>query len=261
MRFTCPNCGARFGSADEPGAGRVYSIRCRCGTKLNLAAAPPAPAPAVTTRYDPWAASQGLLLGEAEARSLAAGQPILEPATRAVAGEEVEVTVTFSTVLAPPRKAERGEKAKRPAKDERGKAKEGAGLEGDAEKKPTARPAGRVPPAWAAPAAALLAFTLAGGGTAWALLPQAGVDSPEAFLARLDDLAAGRSRTPLPAAAGEPAVPVAPPPQVAAVPEPPQEVLRPADPPRRTSAKPTGAQGGKPARERKLARRMAADRR
>ncbi|HZY02881.1 MAG TPA: hypothetical protein VFF02_05235, partial [Anaeromyxobacteraceae bacterium] len=205
MRFTCPNCGARFGSADEPGPGRVYSIRCRCGTKLNLAAAPPAPAPAVTTRYDPWAASQGLLLGEAEARSLAAGQPTLEPATKAMAGEEVEVTVTFSTVLAPPRKAERGEEAKRPAKDEKGKAKEGAGLERDAEKKPTVRPPGRVPPAWAAPAAALLAFTLAGGGTAWALLPQAGVDSPEALLARLDDLAAGRSRTP-PAAAGEPAV-------------------------------------------------------
>lgn len=31
MKFACDRCGKRFASVDEPAAGRVYRIRCRCG--------------------------------------------------------------------------------------------------------------------------------------------------------------------------------------------------------------------------------------
>ncbi len=289
VRFTCPNCGARFGSADEPASGRVYSVRCRCGTKLNLAAAaPPARALAAGARYDPYAASQGLLLDEAEARSLAAGQPILEPAIQAVGGEEVEVT--FSTLLEPPRsgkteaEAHGSEKAggarnDRPTRGTRRPKEQDEApvpVEGRA-------PVGRtawVPPFWSSPLAALLAFVLAGGGTAWVLLPQAGVHSIVQLLDRFSPLAAAHAATPPERAPqGEPLAPAAPPPEAAAAPAPevaatpaPEVAVAPApepdapraaDPPRRASGKTAGGQRGKvaPARDRKLARRVAADRR
>lgn len=31
MKFVCDRCGKRYASVDEPAAGRVYRIRCRCG--------------------------------------------------------------------------------------------------------------------------------------------------------------------------------------------------------------------------------------
>jgi DNA-directed RNA polymerase subunit RPC12/RpoP len=31
LKFACDRCGKRFASVDEPAAGRVYRIRCRCG--------------------------------------------------------------------------------------------------------------------------------------------------------------------------------------------------------------------------------------
>lgn len=36
MRFTCPRCGKKYASADEPAPGRVYSLTCRCGTKITV---------------------------------------------------------------------------------------------------------------------------------------------------------------------------------------------------------------------------------
>jgi hypothetical protein len=31
LKFACDRCGKRYASVDEPAAGRVYRIRCRCG--------------------------------------------------------------------------------------------------------------------------------------------------------------------------------------------------------------------------------------
>ncbi len=36
MKFTCERCGKRFASVDEPTAGRVYRIRCRCGNVIHI---------------------------------------------------------------------------------------------------------------------------------------------------------------------------------------------------------------------------------
>ncbi len=36
MKFTCERCGKRFASVDEPTAGRVYRIRCRCGNIIHI---------------------------------------------------------------------------------------------------------------------------------------------------------------------------------------------------------------------------------
>ena len=36
MKFTCERCGKRFASVDEPDAGRVYRIRCRCGNVIHI---------------------------------------------------------------------------------------------------------------------------------------------------------------------------------------------------------------------------------
>ncbi|HEU4385621.1 MAG TPA: hypothetical protein VFR85_19200 [Anaeromyxobacteraceae bacterium] len=245
MRFTCPSCGARYGSDDEPASGRVYSIGCRCGRKLHVAGAPPAPGSAPGASYDAYAASHGLLLDEGHARSLASGRPVLEPATQAAAGDEVEVTVTFSTVLRPPRGEQGG-----------GKAPEAA-----PEQSETGPPAAAawVPPAWSAPAAALLAFVLAGGGTAWALLPQAGDSSPMALLARFSPASELAPATPEPSPArAEPESPFA---QPEAAPPPFSRVSDPAPEPARAKAA-TAARGKAAlARERRLARRSPADRR
>jgi len=206
-------------------------------------AAPPARATAPRPPYDPYAASQGLLIDEAHARSLAAGRPVLEPVTQAVAGDEIEVTVTFSSLLASPRAERKGgeEVAAQGRKDEA---------------VPTGRPARWVPQAWSAPAVALLAFVLAGGGTAWFLLPRAAVTSPLALFARLGPFAVGRAEAPSPEATppqGEPPVPAAA-----------QAALPPADPaPRRAATGTATAPRGKVAlaREWKLARRTPAHRR
>src|SRR6266508_2359317 len=36
VKFTCERCGKRFASVDEPTAGRVYRIRCRCGNIIHI---------------------------------------------------------------------------------------------------------------------------------------------------------------------------------------------------------------------------------
>ncbi|HYQ80719.1 MAG TPA: hypothetical protein VEP68_04410, partial [Anaeromyxobacteraceae bacterium] len=137
-----------------------------------------------------------------------------------------------------------------------------------------------VPPFWSPALAALLAFVLAGGGTGWLLLPQAGVHSIVQLLDRFSPLAAASAATPperapqgeplAPAAAPPetvaapaPEVATAPAPEVAVAPAPEPDAPRAADPPRRASGKTAGGQRGKvaPARDRKLARRVAADRR
>src|SRR6266545_2459931 len=38
VKFTCERCGKRFASVDEPAAGRVYRIRCRCGNVIHISA-------------------------------------------------------------------------------------------------------------------------------------------------------------------------------------------------------------------------------
>ena len=38
MKFTCERCGKRFASVDEPSAGRVYRIRCKCGNIIHITA-------------------------------------------------------------------------------------------------------------------------------------------------------------------------------------------------------------------------------
>jgi hypothetical protein len=39
LKFACERCGKRFASVDEPEAGRVYRIRCRCGNVIHVSAA------------------------------------------------------------------------------------------------------------------------------------------------------------------------------------------------------------------------------
>ncbi len=161
VKLTCPNCGTRYDSADEPACGRVYSIRCVCGKRIVAAGAAPAARPGPGPRYDRFAESHGLLIDEAEARALAAGSPVLEARVEAARGDEVEVMVTFSTAVARP--APEKKDAKAPARREAAAAPTTA-----------AAPTAAVPPAWIVPAAALIAFLAAGGGAAWFLLPDPG---------------------------------------------------------------------------------------
>ena len=124
---------------------------------MTATAAAPAAAPGTGPRYDAHAAKQGLLIDEAEARGLAAGGSVLEPAVDAAPWGDVEVTLNFSTALPLPVP----EKEKAPARRE-------------AAAPPIAPPAAAsIPPAWIVPAAALIAFLAVGGGTAWLLLPGA----------------------------------------------------------------------------------------
>ncbi len=43
MKFACDRCGKRYASVDEPAAGRVYRIRCRCGHEIVVRGPSPAP--------------------------------------------------------------------------------------------------------------------------------------------------------------------------------------------------------------------------
>jgi hypothetical protein len=197
VRLTCSNCGTRFDSADEPACGRVYSIRCVCGKRIMVAGAAPAARPGPGPRYDPVAASHGLLIDEAQARGLAAGSPVLEAAVEAAPRGDAEVTVTFSKALAPPAREKKDGKAR--------------ALPPATEAPPaTAVPlATAVPPAWIVPAAALIAFLAAGGGAAWFLLPGA---SPTltTVLAALIPPPEGAREEPAPVPSPRPAEPASP---------------------------------------------------
>ncbi len=78
VRFTCPRCGKKYASADEPAPGRVYSLTCRCGTKITVKGPEPrsgAPATAqVTGRAgDAFPAERRRVQGGAPVSSVDAG--------------------------------------------------------------------------------------------------------------------------------------------------------------------------------------------
>lgn len=144
-----------------------------------------APAARPGPRFDPVAASHGLLIDEAQARALAAGSPVLEAAVEAAPRGDVEVTVTFSKALAPPAREKKDGKAR--------------ALPPATEAPPAAAPpAAEVPPAWIVPTAALVAFLAAGGGTAWFLLPRADRTLTAALAALIPPPQGARSEEPAP---------------------------------------------------------------
>jgi hypothetical protein len=163
-----------------------------------VAGAAPAARPGPGPRYDPFAASHGLLIDEAQAGALAAGSPVLEAAVEAAPRGDVEVTVTFSKALAPPARGKKDGKAWAlpPATE--------------------APPAAAVPPAWIVPAAALIAFLAAGGGAAWFLLPGAGPTLTTALAALTPPLEGARREAPAPVPSPRPAEPASPSPARAA---------------------------------------------
>jgi hypothetical protein len=107
--------------------------------------------------YDPVAARHGLLIDERQARALAAPRPALVPAVEEAEPEAVDVAATFSRVLGPAA----GRDEPRP--------------------EDAPRPSAAPPPWFVVPAAAILAFLIAGGGTAWFLVPRASGHLPPAI--------------------------------------------------------------------------------
>jgi hypothetical protein len=249
VRSTCPSCGSR-------------SIHCKCGHGIPLpgiatTSGRQAPAP----RYDPFALSQGLLVDDDLARRLSLGRPV-EPAVaragEAAAPDEPELTVTLSGLLLtdpPVESRERGAKTEeRKERAEKREKKE----EKETEQPASPAPPRWVPPAWIVPAAALLAFVVAGGGAASVLVPGFATPSPMALAAGLSPLVGGRAEAAPPSAGSRrPDPPLAPPAPL------PQATVRtdpaPARTPGSVKAAPQRKRG--PERARKAARRAVAGRR
>lgn len=72
MRFTCPRCGKKYASADEPAPGRVYSLTCRCGTKITVKGPEPSSGAPATAQV----AGHGGDAFPAERRRVQGGAPV-----------------------------------------------------------------------------------------------------------------------------------------------------------------------------------------
>jgi hypothetical protein len=76
VRFTCPRCGKKYASADEPAPGRVYSLTCRCGTKITVKG-PEAPSPGTSAPGPgPGPPAQGFDPFPTERRRVQGGAPV-----------------------------------------------------------------------------------------------------------------------------------------------------------------------------------------
>lgn len=196
VTFVCPHCSRGHASPD----GRTRTVRCTCGQTLVVGStaggSPPGASRAVTSTavgaaldgfpadrrrvsasapggggppplpgrarslpasaYDPVAARHGLLIDERQARALAAPRPVLVPSIEDADAEAVHVAPTSS-----------------------GPAQPAAGQD-QARRKDAPRPPASRPSRFVVVAAAILAFLIAGGGSAWFLVPRASGSLPSA---------------------------------------------------------------------------------
>ncbi|HEU4384023.1 MAG TPA: AgmX/PglI C-terminal domain-containing protein [Anaeromyxobacteraceae bacterium] len=87
MRFSCPKCGKKYTTADEPEPGRVYSLTCRCGNKVALRAeqarsrdaAEPTPPPSAPRGSDPFPSERRRTAGGTPVSSIDVGSRSGEP--------------------------------------------------------------------------------------------------------------------------------------------------------------------------------------
>ncbi|HET6921531.1 MAG TPA: hypothetical protein VFI16_00155, partial [Anaeromyxobacteraceae bacterium] len=88
VKFTCPRCGKKYASADEPVPGRVYSLTCRCGTKITVkgpeARTPgaPVPEPSPGKGFDLFPTERRRVQGGAPVSNVDAGSLPLSPSPR-----------------------------------------------------------------------------------------------------------------------------------------------------------------------------------